>query len=499
MKRISSSRFCTYPILVALIGCGNPTGANDDDTNPALVDPDDDDNTPMDDDDLSDDDDTAPVDLDGDGYSVDDGDCDDTDSSRNPGADELCSGIDEDCDGAIDEDIGVVPLSPGEYGLASAVGHFPDWADGQPGSYGRDLHAIGDTNGDGVDDLMLLSGLGKLIFLGPFCGREYGTGEAVAILETSEPTLGSTYLGDVNGDGLDDIRLEGSVLFAPFSGTYTWADGDLILDWGMATSMQAADLDGDGDQDLVAGHYGRNEVVFLPGPFNGPILDTSAGATFVGPGPSEPFWFGWTLTTLVSGGTATTLASDPNNQRVFRIDGLPAPGVYTPDIELPLDDLFAPPAWDVGLGLAGDGGERLCIGTSDNNLGSYPEAVCGTLDELEAGTVAERFGFPLAGASRWLAVTPELWAAGAPSTEVDGAPFAGRVEVRGPTGTWTFSFDSGASSARFGTGIALLADRPRNITWLAAAAPSEDIGEPGGDSGAVYLFPLDAPPPPKRR
>ncbi len=42
-------------------------------------------------------------DADGDGYSETDGDCDDTDLSRNPGADEYCDGIDSNCNGYVDQ------------------------------------------------------------------------------------------------------------------------------------------------------------------------------------------------------------------------------------------------------------------------------------------------------------------------------------------------------------------------------------------------------------
>ena len=38
------------------------------------------------------------------GYVSDDTDCDDTDAAQYPGADELCNGEDDDCDGAVDED-----------------------------------------------------------------------------------------------------------------------------------------------------------------------------------------------------------------------------------------------------------------------------------------------------------------------------------------------------------------------------------------------------------
>jgi len=43
-------------------------------------------------------------DVDGDGYSVEDGDCNDEDPSVSPGAVDDCDGVDSDCDGELDED-----------------------------------------------------------------------------------------------------------------------------------------------------------------------------------------------------------------------------------------------------------------------------------------------------------------------------------------------------------------------------------------------------------
>ncbi len=51
----------------------------------------------------------AGGDTDGDGYSENEGDCDDTDPAINPDAQEACDGVDNNCDGQVGE--GVKTLS----------------------------------------------------------------------------------------------------------------------------------------------------------------------------------------------------------------------------------------------------------------------------------------------------------------------------------------------------------------------------------------------------
>ena len=85
------------------------------------------------------DEDSIFTDDDGDGLSEDEGDCDDSDPSVVPGADERENGVDDDCDGLIDED------------FEDADGDGVLKGDEIPGMMQDHLDKI-DANGDGAID-----------------------------------------------------------------------------------------------------------------------------------------------------------------------------------------------------------------------------------------------------------------------------------------------------------------------------------------------------------
>jgi hypothetical protein len=72
-------------------------------------------------------DDGVDQDGDGDTYTTCGGDCNDSDASINPGAAEVCDGIDNNCNGAIDEGFGsCVPGAQAEIALSDAIGNPGD-------------------------------------------------------------------------------------------------------------------------------------------------------------------------------------------------------------------------------------------------------------------------------------------------------------------------------------------------------------------------------------
>lgn len=58
--------------------------------------------------------DSGAADVDGDGVTEAQGDCDDLDGDVHPGATDTCDGVDQDCDGALDEDFGLDTWEPND-------------------------------------------------------------------------------------------------------------------------------------------------------------------------------------------------------------------------------------------------------------------------------------------------------------------------------------------------------------------------------------------------
>lgn len=91
------------------------------------------------------------IDMDGDAYTTDQGDCNDADPTVHPGAPELEDGVDNDCDGAIDEGTGGSTPGPetSPPDGTQGPGDTPTDGDGSPGPDGSGTPGI--EYGEGCD------------------------------------------------------------------------------------------------------------------------------------------------------------------------------------------------------------------------------------------------------------------------------------------------------------------------------------------------------------
>ncbi len=155
----------------------------------------------------------ANDDLDGDGYTPAQGDCDDGDGSIFPGAEEVCNGADDDCDGGVDVGAVDAPLrwadgdgdgwgageaepvcDPGE-GWAEQGGDCEDGDEEVHPEAGEICNNGVDDNCEGTDDGCALAGVLPLDGL-----PRLETDKIYALLGRS---LASP--GDLNGDGRDEL------------------------------------------------------------------------------------------------------------------------------------------------------------------------------------------------------------------------------------------------------------------------------------------------------
>lgn len=215
-------------------------------------------------------------DPDGDGYSVDDGDCDESRADAYPGAAEQPNGLDDDCDGVIDN-------------LAIADLATLYWT-GNPGEYMGTSVGLGDVRGDTLAE--------------PLMGSEWSNGERGAVRgviltaglwtdtdfvsmvgnNAGERAGGlSPEAGDQTGDGIVDLVVAGvdptsnrtTVVLTMIPGG-SFLAGEKTMGSGLINLMGASgtgsghvysalDLDGDGLDDILYGDPTSSTPTFQAG------------------------------------------------------------------------------------------------------------------------------------------------------------------------------------------------------------------------------------------
>ncbi len=232
------------------------------------------------------------------GHVADGSDCDDGDATVHPGAEELCNGLDDDCDRSADEG-----ASGGEVWYTDADGDgYGDPATATTACEAPDgaVATAGDCDdADPAVDLCRWEGAASLadeadaVFIGEARGDMAGMSVAHA--------------GDVNGDGVGDALIASNttndgvggayLALGPLTGTRDLSAADAVLrqmdaqeSFNLLWSVgSAGDVDGDGYADVTTADYmepdgmlGQGAVWIHQGPLSGEVDLESADITVLG-------------------------------------------------------------------------------------------------------------------------------------------------------------------------------------------------------------------------
>jgi len=264
------------------------------------------------------------TDEDGDGFAPSDGDCDDFDAAVYPGADELCDGFDNDCDGQADgadaidaatwyldrdgDGFGGTPYLACS-GPPGASATSEDCDDGQAGRYpGADelCNRVDEDCDDTIDEGLVTEGstwadqdqdgYGDSEWPLSACQAGLVTADQDGDCDDQDPDV-NPGVAEVCNDGLDN-DCDGTANDCDPSGSRTLGEalarllaqdeGDL-LDGPTLPGAAVADVDGDGELDVLVGAPGRDEggdntgmAYLVHGPMSGDVSLSGASLRLQG-------------------------------------------------------------------------------------------------------------------------------------------------------------------------------------------------------------------------
>ncbi len=338
-------------------------------------------------------------DLDRDGWGAA-ADCDDADPALRPEAPDHVDGVDQDCDGTVDE-AAATPLVPvlawegtgrhhalgwevAAWGPSHAVARsvpgveealVVDLIDGglTPVDLLDDVsgyltpYAAGDLDGDGHADIALHGSSGTAgVYYGPV-----GAAEGVSFAAGIDSHAAAAGVGDLDGDGYDELVATGA--WVSSTGEWSWRavlaagqaarDGafDLtLLDDSVRTHIAVGpvDLDGDGHDDLVL--QGSGGAPFWLGPLAPDLVpgEDNASGTFTGFGDATLH-----LGDVDGDHAADLLLAFSDEDRVGVSFGPWSAGTW--DLTTPDLTYTGPTGSGFGAAVASEAGEWLFVGAPD--------------------------------------------------------------------------------------------------------------------------------------